>query len=329
MKSRLGLAASKAAMLAVGLALAGSAWADADGRIPVVIAYSDYAYEGVPGTDLLALAASVREFGGSLKDVPVWVMYASGRVPSQELRDRASSLSVELLPYTAPRELSAFPFAQKAAAAAEAERLAESRALQLVWFDRDSLVLKEPARLLLAPGEALAFRPVNGQNIGQEPASAPDAFWSAAYRLGGADPGTLGTTVSYMEGKSLRFYMAAGLMALRPERGIFRRWLELELLFAADTGMAAVCRGSARHLLFMHQAALSVAVATSVREDERRVLPPEFMYPLNFWTTDTAGRRPMRVDDLVTLRYDAALEGDGWRSFPMSPELSDWMETHL
>jgi len=294
-----------------------------------VVAYCSYSYGGVPGTDLFLLAASVRRFGGSMSSSPVWIMYPSGKEPGPAERVRAAALGVELRPYSAEPALAAYPFAMKAAAAAAAESLAEGAASELWWFDRDSLVLSDPREASLVEGEALAFRPVNAQNIGQASSEEPDGFWSRVYELGGLDPARVGTTTSYMEGRELRFYAAAGLLVARPERGMLRRWLSLSLECASDERLAALARSSSRHRLFLHQAALSVAIAAVTTEVERRALPPRFMYPLNFWSVEAASRRPERVDDLVTLRYDAALEDGGWKDFAMSPGLREWIEANM
>ncbi len=299
------------------------------GRTPVIIAYSDYSYLGVPGTDILLLAASIREYGGNYAETPIWIMHAEEAAIQPDTVARAGSLGVEFKPYRSDRSLAPYPFAMKGLAAAEAERLAEGSAPILVWFDRDSVVVRDIAPLMLESGKAIAFRPVNGKNIGQEAGSDPDGFWAAAYGCGGIDPDAIGTTTSYLEGLRLRFYIAAGLLTVRPERGLLRRWARLQRRFADNLPLAALCAQSAAHRLFMHQAALSIAVASDTAEEERQVLPPLVMYPLNFWTADPVPRRPAMVDDVVTFRYDEVMNDGSWKEFAMSPGLKSWLEAHI
>lgn len=296
----------------------------------VTVAYSDYAFEGVPATDLLLLAASIRAFGGNQRDVPVLILYDGRRDLPRSLLARAKALSgVRFVPYAAPASFEPYPFAFKAAAAAEAERALTGSASALVWFDRDSVVLGDLGPLMLDPGKSIAFRPVNGQNIGQVAGSEPDQFWAAAYRLGGVDPKGIGTTTSYMEELRLRFYIAAGLLVVRPERGLLGNWARLMQSFVEDPRLTALCATSRAHRIFAHQAALSVAVAADVPPAERQVLSPRVMYPLNFWAADPRSRRPALLDDVITFRYDDAMDDDGWKAFDMSPGLASWLETHL
>ncbi|MDP3180063.1 MAG: hypothetical protein Q8M76_19275, partial [Spirochaetaceae bacterium] len=245
---------------------------DAPKKIPAVIAYCTYTHKGVPGTELLLLAASVRRFGGGFASSPIWVMHPAGESIPRATLDKAALLGVELKSYSPVASLSAYPFASKAVAAAEVERLSEGVAETLIWFDRDSLVLGDLAGSRLRARETIAYRPVNARNIGQDLTAKPNAFWARAYELAGVDPDASGSIVPYMEEKALRFYMAAGLVMTRPERAVLRRWLELSSKYAADPALAAECRASAPHMLFMHQAALSLAIAGLCPEAERREL---------------------------------------------------------
>jgi hypothetical protein len=303
--------------------------AAATGGRAMVIAYCDYSYQGVPSTDPLLLAASVRAFGGSLKDLPIRLYLPKGRSLAPEAAAKAARLGVELREYLPDSSLSRYPFAQKGLAAAAAEREAEGEADLLVWFDRDSLVLGDLGPLVLPGGKALGFRPVNGRNIGRGASLPLDPFWARAYELGGLKPEEAGTTVPYMDDDPLHFYMAAGIVAVRPERGILRKWAELTLRYAADEVLAAICRKNQSQLLFMHQAALSVAAAALVPAAERQEYPATVMYPLNFWTSDGEARRPRPVESVLTLRYDATFETEGWKDLPMGDGFRKWLSENL
>jgi hypothetical protein len=299
----------------------------------LVIAYCDYAYKESPNTDLLLLAASIRHFGGSVRAAPIWIMCQGAEKMRVQTREKATALRVELLPYRDGSELGDFPFAQKAFAAAEAERLAERRASELLWLDRDSLVLNDMSSLLLSPGKKVSFRPVNVQNIGEEVGAGlkgdRNGFWRRAYELSGADCETLETTTSYIDRKTLYFYIAAGLVGTRPALGIFREWERLLRIFVADRFLRGYCEEHGLYKIFIHQAALSIAVAGKVGVEERQELPALAMYPLNFWEDDPNICRPAALDDLITLRYDTALDDDSWLRFPMSAELRGWLRDNI
>lgn len=295
----------------------------------MLIAYCDYAYQDVPSTDPLLLAASLRQFGGCLREAPIRLYLPAGEGQSPALSARADELRVELRTYEAEPEIAAWPFAPKALAAAEAERDAAGKEKLLLWFDRDSLVLGDLAALALPPGASLGYRPVNGRNIGGLAASPVDPFWNRVYELGGLDPAAAGTTRAYMGGEELRFYIAAGLLAVRPGLGVLGAWAALERRCAADPAIAAAGRKSQAQRIFMHQAALSVAAASLVPPAGRLEYPAEVMYPLNFWSADAEARRPLPIDRVLTLRYDQVLEGGEWRSLPMSPAFKDWLEGHV
>ena len=294
----------------------------------LIIAYCDYSYGGSPNTDPLLLAASIRRYGGVCKSVPIWLMCQDIPDMSAQISRKATALNVDLLPYNNDGNISGFPFARKGIAAAEAERRAEGEVAELLWFDRDSLVLNDVSPLLLRPDKKVSFRPVNVQNIGQTadmPEEAFNEFWRRACALGNVDYRIVGTTTSYIDRKVLFFYIAAGLVGVRPELGIFREWENLLRIFAEDRFLRDYCEKYGLYRIFMHQAALSIAAAGKTEIAERQELSPYAMYPMNFWTSDPNACRPGSLDEVISLRYDTVLDGDGWRAFPMSAMLRDWI----
>lgn len=299
----------------------------------LIIAYCDYSYRGSPNTDPLLLAASIRRYGGACKSVPIWLMCQDIPDMSAQISKKAIALNVDLLPYKNDVNIADFPFAWKGIAAAEAERRAEGEAVELLWFDRDSLVLNDVSPLLLRPDKNVSFRPVNVQNIGEEAGIGLEGdrsgFWRRACELAGADYGALGTTTGYIDRKVLLFYIAAGLVGVRPELGIFREWERLLRAFAADRFLQGYCEEHSIYKIFMHQAALSIAVAGKIGVGERQELPTLAMYPLNFWEDDPNACRPTALDDLISLRYDTALDDEDWLRFPMSAELRNWLRDNI
>lgn len=295
------------------------------------VAYSSYTYKGTPNTDLLLLAESIRAFGNSAREWPIWVMCEDLSLLSPPTLRRAAELRVALLPFSIDPHIAVYPFAAKGAAAAEAERLAEGNAEQLLWFDRDSLVLGDLTPLLLSPGEKFSFRPVNVKNIGLSVYASlhSDAFWSRAFALCGLDGDAVGTVKSYVDKREIRFYIAAGIIGTTPQLGIFREWVRLMQVFATDSALRALCSDSVLHSIFMHQAALSLASAEKTSSGERHEFPDLTMYPLNFWEEDDEGRKPSRIDDVISLRYDTELDGDDWHRFPMSGTLERWILAHM
>ena len=292
-------------------------------------AYSDYSFEGVPSTPPLLLAESIRRFGGSGRDEGLWYFVRDDRDPPDELLDEAHRLGVTIGSYAPDHLLEPWPFAMKAVAAAVAEREAERRREELVWFDRDSLVTGDLVALALPPDKKIGYRPVNGRNIGSPAAEPVDEFWARAYAISGLGPDEAGTTRAYLGGEELRFYIAAGLLAMDPCLGVLRRWADLCRSFAVDGEMTRLARAEEARSIFAHQAALSLAVAASIPPGQRHEFGADLMYPLNFWGIDQGERRPATIDGLRSLRYDTVFEGPGWRDLPMSESFRNWLENRL
>jgi hypothetical protein len=281
--------------------------------------------------EALALAESIRAFAGNLSRAPIRLYFLENNVRNDpSLARRCNELGVELFSFQAPPEKLAYPFAAKIIAAARAEEELAGKTDILAWMDPDTVVWREPRDFLLDKKIALGYRPVQHQLIGSSFDQQPDDFWSRVYSILDVKPESLFPMVTPVDRKSIRPYFNAGLLVLRPERGVLRKWLEAFNLVSADPVLQNMCRQDQRKLVFLHQAALAGAVLTSLGREEMTELPDAYNYPLNLHDQIPAERRLTTLDGLMTLRYD---EGDKVAALLEKSGLSgtkvDWLLSHF
>jgi hypothetical protein len=314
------------AMLAIvpGSSLAGAAR-------PVV--FASYADDGEQLHNALVLVESIRTFGGQFADAPVWIYAPASVLKSQGgLVKRCAGLEAETKPSDAPREALAFPFAGKVFAAARAEAAAKGAASILVWMDEDTVVLKEPRDLLLAQGASLGYRPVMHRNIGSLYSERPDAFWRRVYEKLSVPESAMFPMKTVADGATLRPYFNAGLLAVRPERGIMKMWAEAFAALYRDPVLAGMCAKDDRQRIFLHQAALSGAIMKHIKRSELTLLSDRYNYPLFFKEMFGADKEFDDVGGVVTLRYEGFFRNPstGWASRLKGPaETISWLEKRL
>ncbi len=253
----------------------------------------------------ILMAESIRAFAGRYRDNPVWIFVPHGGIEiSPDLDARLRELRVELVESTAPEEVLWFYYAAKVFAAAQAEEQAEERGGILAWLDEDTIVLQEPEAFALQPGRALAYRPVMHKNIGTLYAQPVDDFWARIYQKLSVPDSALFPMITPADGDTIRPYFNAGLLVVRPERGILRRWAEDFTVLAGDTVLASMSREDRFKRIFLHQTALVGAILNRAVREEMLELPAQYNYPLFFKEMYGASHAFDDIADVVTLRYD-------------------------
>ncbi|UCD94674.1 MAG: hypothetical protein JSU69_01080 [Candidatus Zixiibacteriota bacterium] len=251
------------------------------------------------------LAESIREFAGRFKDAPVWVY-----VPEDfdelnaDLIKKFSVLGVEIKTSHAPNEALWFYFAGKVFAAGEAEAAAEGKAAVLVWMDEDTIVLQEPKDFMLDKAVSYAYRPVMHNRSGSLYGEKPNAFWSRIYEKLGIDDEALFPMVTPADRQKIRAYFNAGLLVVRPEKGILRKWGEDFTVLYSDSILAQMCRDDVTNRIFIHQTALVGAVLNLIDRSQMVELSEDYNYPIFFHQQWEAEKAFDSIDDIVTLRYD-------------------------
>ena len=300
-------------------------------RIPMI--FASYAADAEQLAHTLILAESIREFSGRKKDAPVWV-FAPKEIADNAPgpRAKADTLKVDLVMIEVPENASGFPFAEKVYAAAAAEERASGGAEILAWLDEDTIVLDEPAEFDLAPKVAFGYRPVMHRRIGSLFDEPVDAFWRRVYGLLSVPEESVFAVTTPADGKNIRAYFNAGVLVVRPERGLLRKWARSFSLLVHDPDIRKMCGEDVFKNVFLHQAALAGAVLASIGKDETVELSEKINYPLFFNERFESERGFYSIEDAVTIRYDVYFQNPrpGWSARIKGPaEQIAWLKTRF
>jgi hypothetical protein len=295
--------------------------------------FAAFAEDSVQLKHARILAESIRTFAGSLRGAPIRIYVPRELIAAQPLLvAKVQALRVEIRASEAPDDALRFPFARKVFAAAQAETDAAGRTRILVWMDEDTIVLQEPRDFLLPRGVSLAYRPVTHQRIGSSFDQPPDAFWSRVYERLAVPESAVFAVVTPADSQRIRAYFNAGLLVVRPERGILRRWAADFPVLYRDTVFVEMCRQDRFKALFLHQAALAGAILSGLGRREMLELSPRHNFPLFFREMYGARREFDSIADVVTLRYDVYFQNpapDWSERLEGPPGIVAWLKDRL
>jgi len=293
---------------------------------------------GSPAQETVLLVQSIRRFAGALASAPVWVMNPVGdgstsvsSLGENERRQLEAGGAV-VRDFTGGQEAWGFPFAAKVYAAAEAEEAAAREADILVWMDSDTLVVDDPVELLLPPGKGLGFVPVMLALIGSRHDQPVDAFWTWMYESCGTPTGEVWPVRTVVDGVGIRAYINAGLMAVRSERTLLRRWRDNFSRLYRDPEAEVFYGANVLYRIFFHQAVLAATALSVLSLEEVVQLPRTYNYPLHLLDRYPVLARLPRINDAVTCRYDefAFFQNPDWQAnMKVDEPLRSWILKQL
>jgi len=253
----------------------------------------------------LILVESIRTFTGRYKNFPVWVYVPDDSLESTgDLGEKLYALGAKVKGSKAPEAAIQFPYARKVFAAAKAETEAAGKADILVWMDDDTVFLKEPGEFDLANGVAYGYRPVMHQLIGSLYSEPVDEFWSRVYQKLDVPDTAIFPMTTPADSRTIRPYFNAGLLVVRPERGILRKWATNFPVLYEDPVFVDWCKEDRYKLIFLHQVALAGAVLNKLKRKEMTELSFRFNYPVFFDRLFEADKEFSSIEEAVTIRYD-------------------------
>jgi len=102
----------------------------------------------------------------------------------------------------------------------------------------------------------------------------------------------------------VRAYFNAGLLVVRPERGLLRAWKSDFDELHRHPEFEAYYRSNELYEIFMHQMVLAGSVLSSLKPEEFQQLPFEMNYPLHLHSQVAELKRPANLNQLITCRYE-------------------------
>ncbi len=282
---------------------------------------------GVLAMQALVLAESVRRFAGALSGAPIWALLPQ---PAGELGAEVvaglDALDVRLIPFDLAPEAFRFPFVDKSLACAVAEAEATGQSELLVCMDTPSLVVDEPGALLLPDDKVLGYRPVDHRLIGPSYGEPLGPFWSLIYDRCGVPKAHLFAMTGSVDGSVMYPYFNAGMLVVRPERGLLRAWGEQFLRLYRRPEFLAFYQDRL-YAIFVHQAILAGTIMSLLEPSLLHELPYRVNYPLHMQRDYPADRRVACLNDLVTFRYEAFFQQPDWRQqIAVDEPLKSWLD---
>jgi len=282
------------------------------------------------GKDIQApiLVASIRKFGGSLAESPIWVFVPT---PEKEVSEKVSELfksfNVKLIPFYSDKENMKFPFIAFTLAAAKAEELAKEEFELIVWLDHNILIINEPKEFLLEEEKSFAFRPVHHTLIGSIYDQPLDEFWRIIYERLKVEKENIFPMKTHIDGNILRPYINSGFLVVRPEKGILNKWWGSYRELYKDSIFRKFYDKNELYVIFLHQAILSALFITLIKENEFKELPFTYNYPVHLYPESLPQFQPESLNDMVVLRfYLEKLKNPEWlKKIPLYDPLKGWI----
>ncbi|PWB67716.1 hypothetical protein C3F09_12920, partial [candidate division GN15 bacterium] len=206
------------------------------------ITFATYASDGDDLYWALVLAESIRDFGGSLSDAPIWV-HLNDAAPELDTMyaPRRDSLKVAIGHSHTPEGMQKIIYSGKVYASATAEKKLAGTTAILAWLDPDVIFVKEPKAFMLGATVALGYRPVQLVNISSPYSEPLNEFWAHLYQDLGVVDSQIYPMTTTTDMVQIRAHFNAGMLIVRPERGILQSWpLALEKVWA-DPAIQRMC----------------------------------------------------------------------------------------
>jgi hypothetical protein len=268
----------------------------------------------------LRLARSIRTFGGAFCFNPIWMFsQVEERDLAVETQQELFSIGAKLITIEINPELAGFPFFSYVSVAGIAESIAQGDSRFLALMATDTLVLQEPSLFVLADGKSLGACPVHLKLLGSSSDEPITDFWKLIYQECQVDTEKIFSFQTIVDEKLIRAYFNAGLLIVRPERGLLRNWqTNFERMYRLPEFMAFY-QQSELYTIFMHQAVLAGSVLSALNQQEYQQFPFEVNYPLHLHEQVRAECRPKNLNQLITCRYE------NYEEFLGSPRLDEML----
>jgi hypothetical protein len=246
----------------------------------------------------LLLVESIRKFGGSFKDAPIYSFEVRNtpEISSKTLNALKSFEVVHIRKFLNSKYTN-FVFANQPCLGAWAEENIDAEVL--VLLDSDKVFFNEPEEFLLPSEYDVGVRPVFIKNVGSEGESDPnEEYWQQLYELVGVRNNMFVT--STVDQKTIRAYWNGGLVAVKRNLGMFSNWKH-NLEKVLEKGIQPRVAGN----FYVSQTTMAATICGMT--DKVKTLSPQYNYPISLHNTlykrSSQLEQFTNFDELVSIHY--------------------------
>ncbi len=276
------------------------------------------------------LAESIRTFAGRFKSAAILLFVEDqSKLLDNVSSDKLKHFDIDLHTYTIPESAKWFYLSGKLFANLTAEKLVKNKYSLMAYLDNDTIIIDEPIDFDLENNIAIKYVPVTHNRTGVLYDSELNQVWSRIYKLLDIKDEQLIPMTSPADGDKIKTYFHAGILVLRPERGIIRKWADDYKILYEDEILIQMCRDNTDYRVFIHQMAM-VGILNILSDDELTELPESYNYNIFFEKRWGGSKIWDSIENCITVRCiiaDEYLPHDWHLVLKGDKEKIDWIKT--
>jgi hypothetical protein len=255
--------------------------------------------------EALLMVESLRRYGGSLKDTPLYsYQVRAGREIAESTVKGLESFGVQHQALILNSRYPNYPLANKPLLCAHVEQ--EIDAEMIVFLDSDLVFFSEPKEFLLPADYDLGIRPEHNKMIGSSGAADPNnAFWDELHAIAQVKNDLyVMTTVDRQE---IRAFFNSGVVAVRRSAGIFTAWKENFEKLVSTKDVSSINKEN----FYFEQSMFSATVCAVT--DKIWYFSPGYNYPIHFHNRIIDTERRESFDQIVCIHDHLFREREWYR----------------
>lgn len=266
----------------------------------------------------------------SLRECPIYVIQPRpGKRPSQRSLDLLFDHEAVFISANLNKSWSHHGTMNKVYASACVEALTEHTLDTLVFLDSDVLFINPPDELVLDERHVVAVKPVDLQGLGQPVDRPISPYWEMIFENCGVREPPDWFVTTTIDRQRIVPYFNEGVAAVRPSRGIFRRWKENVERLAHDQRARSFPAGT-DEFFFLNQAMFAGTLLAEISQEQIRLLDQRYNYSLRPRKLAPAEVRSGGMGELVVAHYHKKFySGDWMEDIDVSEPLASWLRSRL
>ena len=278
------------------------------------------------------LGESLRRFFPNEIKCPIFaVRPRKGREIKQETKEKLIKLQIQYIYEPANILWHNLPFANEAYGASIIEEKMKDDAEVLVYLDADIVCPKYPDKLFLEKDIKVAVTPIErvwGSNAIQF-GNKPSKNWDFAYNLNHVDRSKLWSIHTKVDNVEIYPSFNSGLVATRPENGLFRRWRDM-FEISVSKGYFAMFSPLSTDFFFTDQVFLASVVASMFDRSEVLILDDSYNFPVDLAKEYSNEHGKIIFDEITLFHYHHSFYDTEWFNyFYFNSQSAPWLFNKL